>query len=298
MVFDFNEVTQRTNQFENFCTRTGWHPFEYYFVQIQLQNIAGGIPKDPEIYKKFVEAKCKEKTEADRTRLKEAHLEQLPEIVNEEAQAGWTGFLSDERGLYIEGRQVKAMFKEAANIIKDIAPGRAYRKKNQPKVDKDSRKKGHLPPSIDPEEDEVAAEPTEKVVGISALKSKVADQLFILNDKELVDPKDPTKVIKTMVHLGKTDKDIVVSERPIHAMTPKGEISAIKITDTLKDVTISWIIQLRKKSEVSLDTVMAILNYCQTLGLGADRSQGMGMFNVKTVTSVTRAEAYELLLQQ
>jgi CRISPR/Cas system CSM-associated protein Csm4 (group 5 of RAMP superfamily) len=33
-------------------------------------------------------------------------------------ETAWNGFKSDDKGIYIEGRQVKAMLKESANIVK------------------------------------------------------------------------------------------------------------------------------------------------------------------------------------
>jgi hypothetical protein len=282
---DINEVANRTDLFKEFKSRTQWDAFDYYFVAIHVQEIAGGIPKNADLYKSFVEAKCKEKEETERSRIVEARISDLPTIVSEEAKKGWTGFLSDERGLYIEGRQIKALFKEAANITRDIVPAKMFKKKT---------KKGAEAEAASMTEEEFQS--LDKVTGITNLKSKIADQMFVLNGLVVEDPQG--RFIKTNVHLGKTQSDVIVVEQPIHVITPQGPRSSIKITDRVKDCNISFTIRVLRKSEIVPDTIMAILDYGQALGLGADRSQGLGTFEVKAVTKISRDEAYALILQQ
>lgn len=90
-------------------------------AELILDRIAGGVPSDP----KKVEGWIRSKFSTDRgDEIRELILTSIEErgvdlegAVEEVAKLGHlNGFKRDEAGLYIEGRQVKAMIKEAANI--------------------------------------------------------------------------------------------------------------------------------------------------------------------------------------
>jgi hypothetical protein len=84
-----------------------------------LDRIYGGLPKSPEILEGFVKGK----------NLPPDMLERLKEemgtdkAIEEDIEGSWTGFKSDDTGIYIETRQIKAMLKEAvgeSELWKDI----------------------------------------------------------------------------------------------------------------------------------------------------------------------------------
>lgn len=242
---DMVQILSRGNLFKEFAEQTLWEPFDYYMAQIKVGELAGGIPKNKDLIKAWVWAKNKEKSEEVLKSIYQATLEELGDKTDEVAEKGWTTFKYDERGLYIEGRQLKAMMKESANIIKKIAPGASNKPKKETEV--------------------------EEVTGITNLKSKIADHTFVMNER---------------VHLGKTQDDIFMVEQAIHVMTPQGERSSIKRTDHVRNVELSFVIKILRKSEITKATLMAILHYSQSIGLGADRSQGLGVFEVKTVVKL------------
>ena len=96
-----------------------------YAVSLRVLNkIYGGIPKNPELIEGFLRGKGVPPTVA---------LEMAPKIAADmdpagaeaarTAEAMWTGFKSDDKGIFIETRQIKAMLKEAAGeseMWKDI----------------------------------------------------------------------------------------------------------------------------------------------------------------------------------
>jgi hypothetical protein len=211
---------------------SGWDAFDTYTVDIRINHIVGGKPASEDMIEKWVSATCKQKTAEERQSIIDAHAEDLADITDEKASKQMVIFGRDDSGLYIEGRQVKAMLKEAGNIIKSIAPGEG---------------------------------------GVKNLKSKVADQVFVSEEK---------------IPLGRDEPDRVV-ERAIHVMTAQGPRTSIKRSEICDDVELQFTVRRRKgadKMAVPEKVMLAILDYAQTVGLGADRSQGFGQFKVLSVT--------------
>ena len=93
-----------------------------FIATLHVDRLAGGVPSDP----KVVEGWLKSKFSSDRgDQVRELVLDAIQERGAENVDAAvedvamlkhLNGFKRDEHGLYIEGRQVKAMIKEAANI--------------------------------------------------------------------------------------------------------------------------------------------------------------------------------------
>jgi hypothetical protein len=213
--------------------KSGWNAFDTYKVKLFIKNIVGGKPASPEMIAKWVEATNKEKSEEERNRIRDAHMETLGDLTDEKVDKQSCVFARVDGKLCIEGRQVKAMLKESGNIIKTIAPG----------------------------------EP------VTALKSKVADQVF-------VDEK--------YIPLGRTEPDRT-EERPIHVMTAQGPRTSIKRTEIVEGTEIEFTLRRRRgndKTAVRERVLLGILDYCQSVGLGADRSQGCGEFEVISVDKV------------
>lgn len=216
-----------------------WDPWRYYKIKIHVISLAGGLPMDPNLIAAWVEARNKAASRERREAIKEAHREHLPELVEEEGERQGVGFARVDGSLAIEGRQIKAMFKEGANVIKKIVPG---------------GKKGK---------------------GIAALKKKVSECLFV--DAIYV------PLIRDGLFIREPDE---VIERPIHVMTARGERTSIKRVEVVNDVDLFFPVRILEGSEVTEEVMLAILDYCQVNGLGADRSQGMGRFVVKEVEHI------------
>ena len=103
--------------------------YKYYEVNMKVADrIVGGIPKNPEVISNWVKSSMQK---ADKVK-KEEVIKETVTAMGEDEFAGkmWTGFKSDpETGLYIEARQVKAMLKEGANVLKKILDITAFRSK-------------------------------------------------------------------------------------------------------------------------------------------------------------------------
>ena len=92
-----------------------------YSVKLQVRDkLIGGYPKNPEAEEAMLRARGLEDlipkrpdpvdmTDEERTAAKEAGINK-----------SWTGFKANGNGLYLESRNIKAMLKEAANVMKAV----------------------------------------------------------------------------------------------------------------------------------------------------------------------------------
>ena len=233
--------------FKDFCKT--WRPFDEYRVHISIGMISGGIPKHPDLIAGWINATNEKKSDEERAKLVEATIEELPTLAEEKAARSWVGFKSDDQGIYIEGRQLKSMLKESANIIKAVAPTRKSKK-------------------------------SPKGIGITAFKNKTADHVFVVEEKVHL------KYAGEFVHYnkeGKLEKPHSSDERPIHVMTPRGERTSLKKTDVLREVELVFTIRRLNDSAVTEKALYALILYSSQVGIGADRSQGSGVFEVISV---------------
>lgn len=108
--------------------------YRCYTLTMHVERLVGGIPRHPEIVKRWQEARFpRDKSKlgngdpqtpgeaADRT------VDTLGDqaITDEDVEGIWTGFMEyPGGGIAIEGRQVKAMLKESANVLKALLPVR------------------------------------------------------------------------------------------------------------------------------------------------------------------------------
>jgi hypothetical protein len=225
--------------------KTGWNPFETYKVKLHLRDLVGGIPQQAELVEAWVNSKCKSKTDEQREEIRDAHLEKLGELTDGARESKGIGFHRLNGELVIEGRQVKAMLKEVANIIKDIAPT------------------SFTPNSKMKMED----------LGVPALRKKASEQLFVEEEFIPIGRKEPDEI----------------REKPIHVMTRQGQRDSIKVYEICHDVDIEFTLHRMKgagKMALPEATMVAILEYGKKIGLGADRSQGRGLFEVVEIKKV------------
>jgi len=226
--------------------------FDEYRVKLYLKDVAGGTPMHADLIKGWINATNKDKSDEERAKLVKATLETLPEVAEEKEAKSWVGFKRDSDGnLFIEGRCIKAMLKEAANIVKDIVPN-------------GGRQKGKNAKSL---------------TGVTAFKSKVADRVFVVEDR-IYFVRDGNKI----------NAPDELEERPVHAMTPQGPRSSLKRTDILKDVEVEFTIRRLATNDVPEPALYACLVYAQQIGLGADRSQSRGTMKDVEVEKIKTAE--------
>lgn len=98
--------------------RTKAYPYQFN-VTIVVDRILGGVPSDANVAESWLRTKIADKDDIIRKMVAETMLERG--VTAEEATAivdanrHLNGFKRDDKGLYIEGRQLKAAVKEAAN---------------------------------------------------------------------------------------------------------------------------------------------------------------------------------------
>lgn len=213
--------------------------FTTYDVELTFRDkLLGGVPKDPEIIEGWLRAKAGiEDTEEIRRALLrtlvELGAEVRPDMSYEELREAskslaairqTNGFKRDDKGLYIEDRQVKAMIKEAVNIL--YAGERWGQTRKGP-------------------------------------QSFTAERVFV----------EPAHI-----HLGRQDPD-GVETMISHLSGPKGPYSSIGYNEYVRHPVLHFsVISLR--NELSPDKWPAIWVLAQENGLGADRSQSFGRFDV------------------
>jgi hypothetical protein len=221
-----------------------------YAVEIQiLDKIFGGIPKNPEIIQKWIGAVVEDKTQgqaiAAQTVAAMAPSERGDPVVAEALQeelseASWIGFKGDAKGLYIEGRQVKALLKECANILR-------------------------IP------------------LNLAAFKQRVAERMFVIEDRVYLDRQEPDGF----------------EEGPVHAMTAQGPISALKRADYCKRPLIAFTVEVLNEAYVTKDkkrippgdALLALVDYGRNNGIGAERSQGAGRYEIITFEQIENSES-------
>lgn len=131
MTATLDPKTEHKSVFERYAPKAYPHNFR---ATIHLERIAGGIPTDPKVAEGWIRSKIGETADdAIRAEVSRAMIERAAQFTEEitpaqkvqmekeilaevNANRHLNGFKRDENGLYIEGRQVKAAIKEAANV--------------------------------------------------------------------------------------------------------------------------------------------------------------------------------------
>jgi hypothetical protein len=105
--------------------------FDHYSLTMNGDRLAGGIPRHPEIIRRWQETKWPVALDAPLPEsgqtLDEATERTVAElgdqVLSEEAVQGiWTGFAEYDGQLVLENRNVKAMLKESANVMRPLLP--------------------------------------------------------------------------------------------------------------------------------------------------------------------------------
>lgn len=114
------------------------------------------------------------------------------------------------------------------------------------------------------------------VTQIPQLRARAAEKLFCAEN---------------IILLGRTEPDEIL-ERPIHVITPEGPRDAIKVYEICFDVDLEFVLKRfvdKGKGVITEEAMLSILDYAQDIGLGADRSQGRGKFEVISVEEIDKA---------
>jgi hypothetical protein len=88
-------------------------------IRITLtEDMLGTVPKDKEVYKTYIETKKPDDNGEDES-----------QTIEEIEEKGWTGFMSDEKGLFVWDYYVKGFLKHAGNVLKETVKAKALRSK-------------------------------------------------------------------------------------------------------------------------------------------------------------------------
>ncbi|MHC4617158.1 MAG: hypothetical protein ACYTEQ_05325 [Planctomycetota bacterium] len=234
--------------------------YRIYRVTIRMrEHLRGGVPKNPELIRSWITSgtgHSDEKTE-----------EQIAEVeaaVEAAAEKSWCGFMGDSNGLFIQSRQIKAMMKECASILNMF--GAQHRgTKNvfqhafeiKPVGDHRSNRiyMMKLPPDdLDPDVDDGSGPD-------------------LHDDDEGWGEPDGT------------------DEKPIHVVTRQGPRTAIKRTDYVTRPVVAfeiWILKTHpaESRHVSTEDFVKMFKLAKENGLGAERSQGHGKFDIMSFEQV------------
>lgn len=201
--------------------------YDIYRVEIAIRDrLCGGMPKSADLIEAWVKATTGYNDQQTKAQTDEARAVLLEEVT----ERSWNGFPADASGVFVWARQIKALFKECATMLRVT-------------VDKRGSK-----------------------------------QIFQHGFE-----------IKSMtggdrIHIGRPKAD-GYSEGPIHVQTPQGPRTALKRVDYVERPTLTfevWVLSTApaETRHVGQEDIETMLTFAQENGLGADRSQGMGKFDV------------------
>ena len=108
------------------------------------------------------------------------------------------------------------------------------------------------------------------MLGIKALKAKVANRVYVHPEK---------------IWLGREEPD-GSETRIIHAMTMKGPRSSLKTIDFLNDVTLKFQLRVLDDGVITDDLLNSIFEYGAEHGMGQERSQDWGKYTVVSLAPV------------
>jgi hypothetical protein len=91
------------------------HLYDRYHVKLAFRDrLHGGIPKNKELLDGWIKASTGYEDEIQKGLVEEAKQQMLDEV----SERSWNGFYREpEKGIYVETRQIKAMFKECATVL-------------------------------------------------------------------------------------------------------------------------------------------------------------------------------------
>lgn len=201
--------------------------YNVFRVSIRMRDkICGGTPRNPELIRDWIKAR----TGHDDAQTDAQTAEAVEAMIDATTEKSWNGFPGDERGLFIWSRQIKALFKECATMLR---------------------------------------------VTVQKIGSKqIFQHGFEIKGPDIAD----------RVYLG-VKAPTGFDEGPIHVQTAQGPRTALKRVDYIDRPSLSfevWVLKTdpAEKRHVSEAEIRRMLTFGQENGLGADRSQGRGKFDV------------------
>jgi hypothetical protein len=201
--------------------------YDVYRVSLRMRDrICGGMPKNPDLLKGWIAAT----TEHDDAKTTELEKEAREALLEPTVEKSWNTFPADKKGLFVWSRQIKALFKESATMLRITT-------------------------------------------------QKIGSKQIFQHGFEIKGPD-----VDDRVYLG-ADKPDGFDEGPIHVQTAQGPRTAIKRVDYVSRPLLHfevWVLTTAtaEKRHVGEEDLVKMLVFGQENGLGADRSQGRGKFDL------------------
>lgn len=202
-----------------------------YQVTMEFTNkLMGGIPKNEEVIKAWINAR--KPSEAQFAKRLAAGEVMTPVAVLAEEVAEEVGATSDE-----EQRAWCGFKSDEKGLYLDGYPAKAHLKD--------------------------CANVLQKLLGVKALKSKVADRVYVEEDK---------------LYLGKAEPDGYI-EHPVHIMTMQGPRSALKRNDYVEKPILRFTLRVLEDNVITQELLESLFEYGSLHGFGAERGMGYGRYN-------------------
>lgn len=208
--------------------------FTIYRVVVQVLNrLEGGVPKNPDMIKSWLETKgISDADIAQKTVAAMENPEEVAAVMEEAATKGWCGFKQSDGRYYFEARCIKSGFKESANVLKEL-------------------------------------------LGIKNARARLAERVFVRGREDL-----------EAIYLN-VEGALPYDERVVHAMSRSGPINALKRNDYVEKPQLEFFLRVLKNSDFDNEDILrAILFHMASNGLGANRSQGAGQFELVELKKV------------
>jgi len=107
------------------------------------------------------------------------------------------------------------------------------------------------------------------IIDIANFRARLAERVFV----------EPNRL-----HLGVgPEEPVEFMERTIDVMTPQGPRSAFKRVDYVEQPTITFTLRVLNDELIDREDLEKVLIHGQNLGIGADRSQGYGKFDLVSI---------------
>jgi hypothetical protein len=219
-----------------------------YVIELNSEML-GTVPKDPEIYKAYIESKKPNGTNGA-TGVDITEEDEAANVIKAE-EKGWTGMMKDENGLYLYSYLIRGFLKSAGEAL---APQLSTMKaKKGAKVAEDG------------------TEPPKTKEPLKAIRSKIDKFVFVTPRRIYLGVMEPAGVV----------------ERPLRCMTMQGPRVTLARSDYVNAGTqLTFYITLFKNKEITWEMIDQLFEYGEFQGLGQFRSGSYGQFKVISVTPV------------
>lgn len=239
-----------------------------YEVELHFTTpFASSTPKNPKDIEAMLVARVPSDQEVRRRKEAGEQITPLPDLAEqvaeevdatEEVERGYATFKRDDSGLYYEARCVRAHIKDCANVLQGI-------------------------------------------LGIKALKSKVANRVYVepakirlLREGEpILAPDGSVEVPVTIVCSVESKPHTEVIKEPdgsetriVHAMTMKGPRSSLKTIDYVDKPVLRFQLRVLDDGVIDEDILRAFFEYGSEHGMGQERSQDWGKYQLVRLEAV------------